>query len=278
MTPSSSPSIIVSVLGVPRKLRPHRRPLLTFRRSLTGLPAPGSVPRAADLTAWQSPVTDQGARNTCAMHAWCSAAEYLHVRDAHGDASKCVRLSRLALRYATQVLVYGGKAEDDFGALNADVATAFETYGAPAASLWPDDDSHFARTPDEAAVNDAMARRALLALPLPTLRHVKVSIAMGFPVIVGLGIPWSVEKDPAVAKSGVVPLPSPKDPIVGAHDGLLVGYDDDRRQVKFKNSWGLGFGEAGYGYFSYDFFGGEDVPLVEQLCNEAWTLRATEDE
>ena len=40
----------------------------------------------------------------------------------------------------------------------------------------------------------------------------------------------------------------------GLHAVLVVGYDDDRRAVKFMNSWGTGWGDGGFGFISYDIW------------------------
>ncbi|MER3480895.1 MAG: peptidase C1, partial [Meiothermus sp.] len=39
----------------------------------------------------------------------------------------------------------------------------------------------------------------------------------------------------------------------GGHAMLMVGYDDGKKAFRVKNSWGTGWGEGGYVWFSYDF-------------------------
>ena len=43
---------------------------------------------------------------------------------------------------------------------------------------------------------------------------------------------------------------------VGAHAVLIVGYDDVRQAFIVKNSWGTGWGEAGYFMIAYSEVGG----------------------
>lgn len=43
---------------------------------------------------------------------------------------------------------------------------------------------------------------------------------------------------------------------LGAHAVLVVGFDDEQRALIVKNSWGSGWGEAGYFMISYDEIGG----------------------
>lgn len=61
-------------------------------------------------------------------------------------------------------------------------------------------------------------------------------------------------------------VPKVEDESHGNHCVLLVGYDDEKRLLKFRNSWGtswLQWGSEGYGYIRY-----EDVENV----NDAWII------
>lgn len=51
--------------------------------------------------------------------------------------------------------------------------------------------------------------------------------------------------------------------IVSFHTVAIVGYDDEWRTFKIRNSWGSGWSNAGYGYLSYDDF---------KLIYECWTI------
>jgi hypothetical protein len=67
------------------------------------------------------------------------------------------------------------------------------------------------------------------------------------------------------APDGEVPMPKPSDSYDGAHAICIVGYDDILKHLIFKNSWGTGWGDEGYGYLSYDF--------VQKYMFEAWSCR-----
>lgn len=43
-------------------------------------------------------------------------------------------------------------------------------------------------------------------------------------------------------------------PILGYHSVALCGYDDTKRAFKFINSWGVAWGDGGFGWVSYDLF------------------------
>lgn len=47
-------------------------------------------------------------------------------------------------------------------------------------------------------------------------------------------------------------LVQPVGDIVGGHEYLLVGYDSDRTEVLFANSWGTGWGDQGHGRMTVD--------------------------
>ncbi len=55
------------------------------------------------------------------------------------------------------------------------------------------------------------------------------------------------------APGGVVPMPAEGEDYIGGHAVCVVGYDDTKQRFKIKNSWGPMWGEAGYGYLSYDY-------------------------
>jgi len=59
---------------------------------------------------------------------------------------------------------------------------------------------------------------------------------------------------PRVRRTGVVPVPTYRDPLRGGHAVLAVGYDHARRLITFRNSWGSAWGDRGYGYLPYAFF------------------------
>lgn len=52
---------------------------------------------------------------------------------------------------------------------------------------------------------------------------------------------------------GIIPMPKNNEKLLGGHAVCVVGYDDAKRLIKFKNSWGIGWGEKGYGFISYDY-------------------------
>lgn len=91
-----------------------------------------------------------------------------------------------------------------------------------------------------------------------TLDAIRASIAvLGAPVVFGATVYPEIQY--ATVINPIVPMPkrgwwifgneSPE----GGHCIEFVGYDDGTRLLRFRNSWGPAWGEAGYGYFHYDY-------------------------
>jgi C1A family cysteine protease len=87
---------------------------------------------------------------------------------------------------------------------------------------------------------------------------VQTALSQNHPVVIGIEVYESFESD-AVAASGIVPMPSSKDTLLGGHALMLVGFNTNMSYTLngktttgsffiFRNSWGSGWGASGYGY------------------------------
>jgi C1A family cysteine protease len=84
--------------------------------------------------------------------------------------------------------------------------------------------------------------------------------------VIGFSVYDSFESD-AVAKTGVMPMPGPAEKMLGGHAVLVVGYDDSEQRFIVRNSWGKGWGQAGYFTMPYAY-------LTEaNLSDDFWTVR-----
>lgn len=59
-------------------------------------------------------------------------------------------------------------------------------------------------------------------------------------------------------------LVTPTGPVIGGHAVCIVGYDNEKSLMKFRNSWGPTWGDAGYGYLPYI--------TVTQYLMDAWSM------
>jgi GNAT superfamily N-acetyltransferase len=75
-------------------------------------------------------------------------------------------------------------------------------------------------------------------------------LALDLPVVVSLKITSNWFDAP----SGRIPPLSSRDKAEGAHTVLLTGYDDERQEFDFRNSWGADWGDYGYGHIPFEVF------------------------
>jgi C1A family cysteine protease len=104
---------------------------------------------------------------------------------------------------------------------------------------------------------------------LQTPTQMKGCLASGYPFVFGFSVYESFES-PAVTKTGVVPLPSPGESMLGGHAVLAVGYDDERQRFLAMNSWGSAWGERGYFTIPYTYL------TDAGLSADFWTVRVVE--
>jgi GNAT superfamily N-acetyltransferase len=67
------------------------------------------------------------------------------------------------------------------------------------------------------------------------------------------------------APRGRLELPRPGEQPLGVHSVVVVGWEDSGEILKFRNSWGVGWGDRGYGTVSRDY--------LERHLRDAWLSR-----
>ncbi len=64
---------------------------------------------------------------------------------------------------------------------------------------------------------------------------------------------------------GLIPYPANPGEVMSHHAVCVVGYDEEKKLLKFKNSWSKFWGDVGYGYIPYDY--------VRDFVWDAWIAR-----
>lgn len=221
-------------------------------------------PPKNDHRATQSPIRNQANRNTCVAHASVAAIEA-----GYKKRGQTIELSE---NHAYNVFMaqLGSTCELDHG-----VPTWKSASWLTSNRICTETDSPYVS--NELAGNCALVQSACMdnrrygfTSTFPLFGHdggagvasinntslLESFIDSGFDIVGGFHIAGTDFSD-GTAESGVIdvqvipgigPVGSS-----GGHAMLIVGYDRDGQYFIVKNSWGSGFGHAGYAYLSYDY-------------------------
>jgi C1A family cysteine protease len=221
------------------------------------------LPAAADLrtSGFLPPVYDQQDLGSCTANAVAAAVDF----ERKKQAEQFMTPSRLFIYYNERVME--GEADRDAGAELRDGIKTVAAQGACPESEWPYDESQFATPPPAKCYADALKFTALeySRVTQDTYFPRHCLAILGRPIVFGISAFDSLESDQAAA-TGMVPMPGPDDAPIGGHAICLVGYDDSKRLFTFRNSWGGGWGAAGYGYLPYAYV------LDPNLAGDFWVV------
>jgi C1A family cysteine protease len=222
-----------------------------------------ALPTSMDLRP-QCPkeVYDQGQLGSCTANAIAGALEFDQIK----EAGKAVFTpSRLFIYYNERVMEH--TVSTDSGAQIRDGIKSVGQIGAPPEADWPYVISNFAVAPPQKATDDAPLGKALQYQRVAqVLNQMKGCLASGYPFVFGFTVYDSFETD-QVASTGVVPMPAATDKVLGGHAVLAVGYDDKSQRFIVRNSWGPGWGMAGYFTMPYAYL------TDSNLSDDFWTVR-----
>ncbi|KAJ5896172.1 uncharacterized protein N7473_005571 [Penicillium subrubescens] len=240
-------------------------PKITFKPEFDST----TLPSSKDLSQYDSAVKDQGALGADTAFAVLAVAENI-AKHHKGEFD----WSELYLYYNTRVKVLGWPVGDDTGAYISSTIQALTTCGCANENDWPYDVAKFAEEPPAPSSSEGAISSVKAANIDPTVDAFRATISCGFPITIGI-ICYSNLFDSF--DSGVIPMPKPGTWITGGHVISIVGYDDSSRQFKFKNSWGIRWGQSGYGFLPYEYVSGYTIDEpVQRLVSDCWTIQSIE--
>lgn len=217
------------------KLPTHRFPMRAPRFDA------GALPPSVDLRPECPPVYDQGQLGSCTANAWAGVGEFLQMQEKIPSYVP----SRLFIYYCERA--EDGDVEEDAGSSLSTGANVVSREGCPNEALWPYDISKFTEQPPQSAY--AAGKQNLVLAPQQvqqSLQAMKEVLAVDrVPIAIGFTVYESFESD-AVASTGIVPMPGRREQAVGGHAVDIVGYVNKQARFICRNSWGTGWGMAGY--------------------------------
>lgn len=177
-----------------------------------------------------------------------TSAYELMVKHQYPDAY--VELSELFVYYNTRM--YYGQQTIDSGATLRDTLKSCKQYGLCREDLWPYDIEKFDYKPPETAYADAKNRKVTEYVALKDQTAILESVDMFRPAVIAIEVFDSFQT--LDATNDVVSMPKPGEPVLGGHAVVIVGYSTEKSQYLVKNSYGAGWGKAGYFWMPFDYF------------------------
>lgn len=213
------------------------------------IPLPSKFEITDNLTA----VKNQGQEGTCVGFACTIGLKEFQEKQMHNQYIE------LSPRYLYQKC----KEIDGFPNIKGtNIKTALEvlsTVGVCEWNYWPYKEGDVG-TPAPGADDNAKKYTIQSYGILTTMLSVKICLFRNSPVIMAVPFFNSWYSD-QVTKTGDIPKPDGTNK--NGHAICVVGYNDENKKFKFKNSWGTNWGDNGYGYLPYEYF--------DHQYREAWS-------
>ena len=213
------------------------------------------LPKRVDLTEKMSAVSDQGDEGTCVGFA---SVDGLKEYQEHVEWNKDIQLS---VRYVYSNAKKIDGSPDDEGTTIRCAMKIIKDKGVAPESCWPYK-PHQTDKPCAKADQLAWPNRIERYVRLRTMQEMKESLYVNGPFVAGVYVFDSWSKASA---NGKIPMPKPGDQFVGGHAICIIGYDDKKKEFKFKNSWTKAWGDKGYGHMPYDY--------VQDYLIDAWSAK-----
>jgi C1A family cysteine protease len=234
----------------------------------------GALPTSVDLRPNCPPVYDQGQLGSCTANAIAGAIEFEQIRQKLTQFTP----SRLFIYYNERVIEQN--AASDAGAQIRDGIKSVAAQGVCAEASWTYDDTNkdpapcpsckYAKKPPQSCYTEPLSNKVQLYQSLaPVLNTLKGCLAGGYPFVFGFTVYESFES-PQVAKTGIVPMPTTAEKVVGGHAVVAVGYDDSNQQFIVRNSWAATWGIKGYCMMPYSYL------TDANLADDFWTIQTVQ--
>lgn len=232
-----------------------------------------ALPPKVDLTP-SFQVYDQGRIGSCTANALAAAIQFERI---HDKQSPEFIPSRLFIYYNERKIE--GHVNYDSGAMIRDGIKVLHKLGVCPEKEWPYGDTPAdqkteefppgapaSKKPSDQCYKEARNYKITeYSRVAQDIDHLKACLAAGSPFVFGFSVynSWVGNNSLPVK----IPLPTKNDTLEGGHAVLCVGYDDEIRHFRIRNSWGNNVGENGYFWMPYEYI------RNRQLADDFWVIK-----
>lgn len=248
---------------------------------------PYGLPSKVDYTPEMSKVKNQGSLGSCVGFATAAMKEWQEQQEHMREVAAGKSYSREEDEYdlSEQWIYYKCKTIDPWpneeGTSIRCAMQVLQKIGVPCEEGWKYNDSvkgkpeKWSKLVSKWNLIDSYYR-------CEDLNSLKAALVDG-PVVIGIVcFPEILSPE----NNGYVSYPSNPDYILGGHAVCAVGYNDKNKTIRFKNSWGTGWGNKGYGLipytyindFMWDAWTSKDLVVTKEILNEKAKNKLTEED
>lgn len=214
-----------------------------------------------DLRNKFMPVYDQGELGSCTANAVAGIYQFDEIKQGSDNE---FMPSRLFIYYNERDME--GTVGYDSGATIRDSIKTINKQGVCDEKIWPYDISQFKIKPTNNCYIEGRKNHSIEYNQLvQNIEQLKSALINNNPIIFGCSVYESFESE-KVKTTGIIPIPSDSERLLGGHAIVLAGFDDQKKWFIFRNSWGPDWGDNGYGYIPYEYV------LDNDLCSDFWIV------
>lgn len=225
--------------------------------------ANSSLPAKIDLRAGFSPIYNQQNTNACVGFS-----------TVHGLGEYLMRKKGITTSFSPRFLWNMGRKvektlDKNVGMYFNDAIKVIDNYGMLPEEDMPFNEKLFTYNPNPSKEDIEQQNKDVAEVPTSTMiqkakkfkvsqgwvninsvHAMKKALSSGYPVVFGVLIFDSFYK---TKSDGLIAIPKDDEKNHGGHAIVAVGYDNAKRHLIIRNSWGTQWGDKGYAYLPYEF-------------------------